>query len=109
MPSLKQVFESQKSQQMPLNKGSNQRSALKFTHSSWRRATNLFLYNVGIAVGSQTTNDYFYSNTFTVSPAQYTNAYYGIAVNQMFLNPSFTNIINNTFLPNGGLGDGVFA
>jgi hypothetical protein len=38
MPSLKQVFESQKSQQMPLNKGSNQRSALKFTHSSWRRA-----------------------------------------------------------------------
>jgi hypothetical protein len=68
-----------------------------------------FLNNVGIAVYPQTTNLYFSNNTFTVSPAQYTNAYYGIAVDQMFLNSSFTNIISNSFVPNGGLGDGVYA
>ena len=39
MRSLKQVFESPKSQKMPVNKGSNLCSAPKITHSSWRRAS----------------------------------------------------------------------
>jgi hypothetical protein len=62
-------------------------------------------YNAGIAAG-WSSNVCFSNNTFTVSPAQYTNGYYGIAVDQTFLT-SFNNIISNTFLPNGGLG--VFA
>jgi hypothetical protein len=64
-------------------------------------------YNAGIAAlgGS---NVCFSNNTFTVSPAQYTNGYYGIAVDQVFLT-NFNNIISNTFLPNGGLGSGVYA
>ncbi len=64
-----------------------------------------FTYNVGIAVVEGSSN-YFSNNTLTVSPAQYVtngSGYYGIAVNQMFLNTNFNNFTNNIFT-NGGLG-----
>jgi hypothetical protein len=61
---------------------------------------------VGIASSGGGSN-YFTNNTFTVSASNPTNSYYGIAVNGMYLDPNFGNIVNNTFTPNGG--SGVFA
>jgi hypothetical protein len=73
------------------------------------------LFNAGIAVIGGTTNDYFFGNTFTVTPTNsVTNGsgYYGISVNEMFLNTNVSgnidNFTNNTFIP-WGLGVGVFA
>jgi hypothetical protein len=64
-----------------------------------------FSFSAGIAAtfGS---NNYFSNNTITVSASNSNNSYYGIALNQMFLDSNFDNFTNNTFTT-GGLG--VFA
>ena len=64
-----------------------------------------FTYNTGIAA-SYGSGNYFSNNTFTVSASNTVNGYYGIALNQMFLDANFDNFTNNIFT-NGGLG--VFA
>jgi hypothetical protein len=63
-----------------------------------------FPFNAGIAATYEcTSNNYFSNNSFTVSASNTVNGYYGIALNQMFLDANFDNFTNNIFT-NGGLG-----